>query len=324
MAVTFGDVRESTLSLLDELDTSGVIQTTADVTAKIRDFTNKAMVDLAATTAKIHGEQYIIHSPVYEGSDTSQIQTFLPDGEDISITLENAKSCFFEATGPGTVVIEEAVTGSETYTALETITIASTVTTLTEYRRLITPSLSTNTIRLRFTGSYTFSFRNHVLYPYTFATAALVQQFRPYFEYALNADFLQLDKVMVKYGRGRYSAYTSYTLDNDNKLRISRYDAPAEFIVHYWRLPTKFTFTEVEATDDALVFGIDTVNSTYRVSDEAANIIPLFVAAKILKSEGGSGLTFGGDLMNDYEFRKSQLLTNSAGYVGEIANVTGW
>jgi len=324
LSVTFGNVRTATLNLLDEYDTSGTIQTTADVTGKIKQFANDAMVDLASTMAKIHGEHRIIHAPVGLGLDTSEIITFLPGGDDTSITMENALSCFFEATGPGTVVIEEAVAGSDVYTALETITILAAVTTLTEYRRLITPSLSTNTIRLRFTGSYVFYFRNYVLYPYTFASAAVVQQYRPYFEYDLPTDFLQMDCVMVKKGLGKYSPYTSYDLSNDRKVRISWYDAPAEFVIHYWRNPTPFTFTGVEATDDALTFGINTTSSTYRVSDEAANIIPLFIAAKIMKSEGGTGITFGGDMMNDYEYRKSRLICNSAVFTGEIANVTGW
>jgi hypothetical protein len=316
------------LALLDEYDTAGTIQTTTDVTVKIRDFTNKAMVDLASATAKIHGEQYIIHAPVYNdlACDTSSIKTFLPGGPDISITLVNALSCFFEATGPGTAVIEESADGGVTYTALETITIPSTVTTFTEYRRLITPTLATNTVRLRFTGSYVFYVRNYVLYPYIWATAADVQQFRPYFEYSLPTDFLQLDVVMSKRGLRQYSAYTNCIMRNDKKIAINRYDAPMEILVHYWRMPTLFTFTTVEVTDDAMVFGIDTSGATptYRVSDDAALIIPHYVAGHVVLSEGSSGTTGGLTLINIYEQKKAALVSSDVGYSGTIVNVLGW
>ncbi|OPX93984.1 MAG: hypothetical protein A4E53_00147 [Pelotomaculum sp. PtaB.Bin104] len=328
MSVTFGDVRRSTLALLDEYDTAGAIKTTSDVTVKIRDFTNKALVDLAGTTAKIHGEHFIVHAPVNNDSinDASGIKTFLPDKADISISLAGAKSCYFEATGPGTAIIEEAALGSDTYTNIETITIPATVTEFTEYRRLIAPGAATNTVRLRFTGSCVFNVRNYVLYPYTWSSQADVQQNRPYFCYDLPSDFLQLDNVMVRKDVRRFVPYTTFDLRPDKTIWFDRYDAPAEFLVHYWRMPTLFIFTENEVMDDAMVFGIDTSGATptYRVDDAAALIIPFFNAAHVLLSEGSSGLTSGAMLLNIYETRKVFLVTNKIGAQSHGYNILGW
>ena len=327
--LTYGDTRIAALRLLDEVTSAGAIDTTADNTVKIFTHTNEALTDLAQTTSKIHGEKYIVNASVRNALsyDNSSIKTFEPGGADISTTLVNAKACFFEAIGPGTAVIEEAPAGSTTYTALETITIPGTVTQFTEYRRLITPSASTNTVRLRFTGSYVFYVRNFILYPYTWATAADIQQHRPTFEYDLPSDFLALNNVMVKKDVRQFIPYQNHILLPNNKIGFDRYNAPAEFIVNYWRMPTLFAYSGIEVTDDAQKYGIDTSGTTptYRISDDAALIIPYYVAGNIAISGGdNTGIVKGTEWINFYETKKSNLITNTGGYQGTIINVTGW
>ncbi len=326
MAQTFGDVRQATLKLLDEITSAGTISTTGDVTSKIQTWCNAGMVELASTAAKIHGEHYIVHAPVCNelNRDTSLIKTFLPGGADISISLVNALSCFFEITGPATVVIEEAAAGSSVYTPIETITVAGTVTTFTEYRRLITPTLPTNTVRLRFTGSYVFRVRNYILYPYTWPTEAEVQQHRPWFIYDLPADLLMEDRLQARKEVRQYSDYDKslYRLTLDNKLAVNRYDAPLEFVLRYFRIPTPFTFTGVEATDDAQAFGIVTTGTpTYRISDEAAMILPHYIAGHILNSEGGQGEQIGANRINYFYLKASQLSTNQGSAKGTVLSV---
>jgi len=325
MALTYGDTRKDALRLLDEVTSAGVVETTADNTAKIFGFTNQAMKNLAETTAKIHGEQYIVNASVKNtlADDNSSIKTFKPGDADISASLVNAQSCYFEIIGPATAVIEEAVAGSSTYTALETITVAGTVNTFTEYRRLITPTLATNTVRLRFTGSYVFYVRNYVLYPYTWPTVADVQQARPSFEHSLPSDFLALNNVMVKKDVRQFIPFVNYILLPNKRIAINRYDV-GEYIVNYWRMPTLFTYSGVEVTDDVQLYGIDTSGATptYRISDDAAMCIPYFVAGNILLSENNAsmGITY----LNIYETRKAEILTAPAGFTSSILNVTGW
>lgn len=327
MALTYGDTKKRALKLLDEYDTTGVIQSTTDVNIKIQDFTNDAMKNLAETTARIPGVKHIINAPVRNtlAYDTSAIKTFEPGGADISITLTNARSCYFEIIGPATVHIEEATAGSTTYTPLETIAVPGSVTEFTEYRRLINPTQLTNMIRLRFTGSYVFHVRNYILYPYAWESEADVQQHRPFFEYDLPSDCLELNNVMAKKDVRQFIPYAKYVLLPNKRIGFNRYDAPAEFVVNYWRMPTLFVYTDVEETNDAQIYGIDRINGTYRVSDDAAMVIPYYVAGNILLSEGGAnGVTVGMTLLNIYEARKSEIISNKTEEQGTILNVTGW
>lgn len=320
IALTYKDIRQQTLKLLDEVNTAGTIQTTGDYTTKIQDLINQAMVDLASTTAKIHGEYYIEQAPIENeiSKDTSSIKIHLP-GNDFSISLTNAKSTFFECTGPATVIIEESADGGATYSNIETITV--TATDFAEYKRLISPGAATNLVRLRFTGDYVFRFRNYILYPYTFPTEAEIQQNRPHFLYDMPTDFMSLEYVMIRRDARQYLPYSSYILRSDKKMAINRYDV-GEFLIHYWRNPTFFTFTGVEATDDAQVFGIDATNSIYRVADDAALIIPYYAAGNAKLSE--SDLTNGITLLNIFEQKKVNLVTNSIGYQGSVISVSEW
>ena len=52
--MNYGQIKLHTLRLLDEFSSSGVVQTTQDVLVKIMELTNDGLMDLAATTAKIH------------------------------------------------------------------------------------------------------------------------------------------------------------------------------------------------------------------------------------------------------------------------------
>lgn len=327
MAYTYGDVRKMTIKLLDDYSTAGVITSTTDSLIKIRDFVNATQIDLASSTAKINGEFFIPHNPIYNelSRDTSSIKTFLPGGADISVTLVNAKACYFEIAGPATVYIEEAVSGSSTYTNLETITVPTTVTTFTEYRRLITPSLATNMIRLRFTGTYIFNVRNFILYPYPWPTEASIQAHKPYIEYDLPSDFLELSQVMAKKNVRQLIPYTNYILRPDKKIAIDSYD-PGEYLVHYWRFPSAFVFVDNDTIDDAQKFGIDTTvtPATYRVSDDAAIIIPYCAAGQVLLSEGDINIPRALTLMNIFEQKKAGLIRNRIGYSSNIINVFGW
>lgn len=316
--LNYGNIRKQTLALLDEYSSSGNVQTTADVLVKIRDMVNQAMVDLASTTAKIHGEYFLTHSPVLNelSRDTSSIKNHLP-GIDFSVELAGAKAYFFEATGPGTVKVEESITG--VWTELSSIDLTGS--TMTEYKGLITASSAANTVRLRFTGDYIYRYRNYILYPYTFQTVTDIQPHKPHFEYDLPADFLKLDTVMTKRDTRQYVPYINFILRSDKKIAFNRYDV-GEYLIHYWRMPTFFTFTGTESVDDAQTFGIDVANSIYRVEDEAALIIPYYAAGQVLMSE--SDLSKGIALLNMYEQKKVNLTGNNLGYTGSVLNIYGW
>jgi len=251
--VNYEQFKAHVLKLLDEYSSRGAVQgsiKTADQIFKAQDFVNDALYDLASTTAKIPAVFTITHNPLYNelARDTSSIKKHLP-GVDYAIELVGARACFFECNGPATVLIEEYNSGA--WSTLETIAI-TVQNTFVEYKRLITPTVATNNVRLRFSGNYPYDFRNYVLYPYAFPTQNDVQQHRPHFIYDLASNYLKINNVMVKKDQRQYVPNLTYILTHDKKLGLNRYET-GEYLVNYWRKPADLTFTGDETTDNTQV-----------------------------------------------------------------------
>lgn len=316
MAITYGQIKDATLQWIDEYSSRGAVQSltkTADYNFKIQTGVNGSINNLASTVAKIAAEFPFIHNPIKSTSsdDTSEIKIHLP-GDDYSISLINAQATFFEIGYPGVAVLEESADGGETYSTIETITVPSIVTGFTEYRRLISPSSPTNLVRLRFTGSYSYSFRNEILYDVTFVDEESVQQHRPVFIIDLPLNFLKPDAVYTMVGQQEIP-YTKGSIKN-GKFYYSGYETPKQFLIRYWRKPNLLTFTNVDATDRALEIDL---------TDEAALIIPQDVAGKILISE--QQIASGTLLVNMHEVAKSQLIGDKKDDLqNEIQNISGW
>ena len=318
MARTYGQVKAESLKLIDEFSSRGIVQSAskiADYNLKIQSLTNAYTSELASTNARLPAVSLIAHAPIRNtlSDDTSSIKQYLP-GTDFSITLTNAQACFFETTYPGQIIIEQSGDNGATYTTIETINVPSTAVSFVEYRRLISPSLPTNIIRLRFTGSFIYFFRNYILYAYTWPTEAMIQQSRPFFEYALPSDFLALNFIYAKKDSRQLIPYNNAIITPDNKkICVNRYDAPLELQIDYWRRPTLLTFTGVDATDEAQIIDL---------ADDAAIILPWFIAGDILNSE--QLLAQGTLRLNQAAAKSGSLITNKSSDTTEILNVTGW
>ena len=302
-------------ALMDELSSRGALLANikvADILFKAKYFVNPVLYDLASTTAKLAKTQSYILNPLCNAlnQDTSSMKKHLP-GVDASYEVVGAQSCFFECSGPATVTIDENING--VWTNLSTITIDATVTTLTEYRRLITASSLLNSVRLNFSGAYAYDYRNYILYPYTFMDEASVQQSRPAFEFDLPTDFLKLNQWLAKSDARQYKPYSNVTMLATKKFAINRYEAPLELQLVYWRKPTLLTFTGVDATDDAQVLDC---------TEDSSMIVALGVASKCLLSEKDE--TAGIVLRNDFEASKSNLVGNDTSYAGNIITTTEW
>ena len=311
------EVKNQMRASMDELSSRGVTLANikvADILAKAKYFVNPILYDLASSTAKLAKTQSYILNPLCNtlSQDTSSIKQHLPN-VDASITLVNAQSCFFEVDYPGVAVLEESSDAGVTYTLIETITVPSTTIGFAEYKRLITPTLATNTVRLRFTGPYAFNYRNHILYPYSFPTEAGVQQHRPAFEFDLPADYLMLNQFMAKTDARQYKPYSNITMLPTRRFAINRYEAPLELQLVYWRKPILLTFTGVDATDDIQVLDC---------TDDASMIIALGVTANCLVSEKDE--TAGIVMRNMYEVAKATLPGNDDFYSGTFVTVESW
>lgn len=314
--MNYGELKTRVLKLIDEYSSRGTVLTKtkiADIIYKIQGLVNSIQMDLASTYAKLPAIYKIVQNPIENdlSKDTSTIKNHMP-GEDFTTERQGARSVFFESTGPAEIYIEEYV--NDIWTTLETISIPASQTTFQEYRRLITPSDTSNNIRLRFSGDYIYQFRNYHLYGVTWPDQDFVQQWRPYFLYDLPLDFLKLNYVEVRRQTRQYTSFQDFHLRSDNKIAFNRYISPAEFLVHYFRKPVNLTFTGIDETDDA---------QTIDVLDEAAEIMPLAIAGEVLISEKDE--TRGAFLLNMYEARKANLPGGNEDTKGDPdISIYGW
>jgi len=299
MAIKYGEIRRSTLKLLDDYSSRGNVLApikVADYNFKIQQVCNESIMELASTTAKLPKTLLIPHNPIKNSlyDDTSSIRQHIPS-IDFSIALQGARSCFFEATRFGEIILEESSDGIN-YTNIETITVPSNTEGFAEYRRLITPSLLTNTVRLRFTGEFPYSFRNYVLYVNSWPTEDDVEQHRPWWVVENPSDYLDFNYAEAKDNYGQYVPYSNIVKDPEGKLSFWSYDGPMELLLYYWRKPTLLTFTDVQSVDDELVIDL---------RDDAALILPYNIAGTIQNSEEPNR---GDGYLKEYTRKSSRLI----------------
>lgn len=304
--MNYGELVTAVLKLIDEYSKKGtpiIPAKTADYRVKIPEAVNEILMDLATTTGKLHKEWRIVNNPVLNTAtyDTSTIKNHLPGTDDIIATLAGAKAYFLEVTGDYDIYIEESISG--VWTTLEHITPTTAVTTFTDVQGLITPSASTNSVRIRLTGDYPYSYRNHILYPYTWPTAAEVQQNRAWFQYAFPADWLEFNNAMIQKDTRQWLPYSEYRL-TPTHFCFNRYNV-GEIIVNYYRKPTIIAVADPnEPTALELAQTID-------AATDALYIVPAGVAGKILAVDSPAN---SAELLNYYETRKFTLLGNDGQY----------
>jgi len=132
-------------------------------------------------------------------------------------------------------------------------------------------------------------------------------------EYDVPADLLEFNYAMVKNSdTERYYHYSSFYSPPTGKIIVSKYLYPFTFDFHYFKRPALVVFTDTDVDD----------NLTFEVSDDAALIMPYFIVAQILISEGDQ--TKGWGYLNQYLNMKSDLSGPFYYLGGTIINTTGW
>lgn len=310
----WSELKYAVRASINQLSSRGTIKPAAkvaDLVMKLKYFVNPLLYELAQTTGKIAATETFVLNPVDNalGSDTSSIKSFT--GTDVTYELVGAKAYWFEAVGPATVYIEEYTGGA--WVVLSTITILSSVTEFTEYKGLIAPSSATNRVRLRFSGTSPYSYRNYKLYTYTWATEAEIQQHRPDFKFVLPADFLEMNQVYIRKDARQFVPFSTYVWEEPNIIWVNRYYGPAEIRASYWRKPTVLTWTEPSDILDS---------ATIDATEDACNLLPLAMSAAVLRSvkDDASATVF----QNLWEIGLSKLTGNKGNYTGSVTNVTGW
>jgi hypothetical protein len=199
-----------------------------------------------------------------------------------------SKSYYFEVDRQCTVYIEEQING--VWTILSTIIVPSTVTSFTPFKGLITPSSTSNQVRIRFSGSYPFNIRNRFLCQYTFPTANDVPDYTPYVKYAMPANFMKLKGIVHRTDPRVYEHMSDYYWEGKRTLVVNYYYT-GSFDVEYHKYPATIDST----TPDTYEFEVDI---------EACEAIPYFMGAMALVDENP---TISTTLMNLYQSELGNL-----------------
>lgn len=278
MSYTLGEVKESVLHKMREYSNSGNLITEAsnkDYLLSMIDIFNNMQMRLATTVNKISRNYEIsqFNPDNLLGYDFMR-DTLAFEGSDISYSANGATAYSFEVNNDADIYIEEKV--SDSWEILETINHTATDRSYTHYKGLITPSDSSNDIRIRFSGSTYYVYRYVALFGVSFSTVEDVPDYAPYVEYDLPDDFYKLDYVDNERPLAMRTGYSLYKLDylnaRDRKI-LFNYMAKGNFIINYYAYPTKFPFNPDNLGEyDEMEFDVpdECINS---IIDEAVSVL---------------------------------------------------
>jgi len=304
--VNLEEIKDYALQLIDEYSSNGEIISeldNADELNKMTNLANDALTQLARYD-RIPAVYRISNNPPdnllgkYDSFDMVQY-----DGTDLTYSATGAKSYYFQVDMPCTVYVEEE-TSADNWAILKTIIVPDGTATYTEYRGNITPSDSSNSVRLRFTGEYPFTTRFRALYKYSYPTDDDVPSYEPYIYRDLPSDFWKLNKIIYQSDTRTHDIFMDYYIQN-KQIALNRfYDG--SFEIYYWKIPDKLS-------DNADVPEIQEINH-YGIAE--------YIAGKVLISRGEVGK--GTLLINMFEARKQEIQGVEDGEYTTIANMLGW
>jgi len=257
MTTTARDIFETARALLDELTDDGTLIPDIDVIdlqKKAIRFINTSQRELYKQ-GEIFAEFEVAHTP-YKNILGSMFKTEEHTDEDIIYEVDNAKSYCFEVDNGCTVYIEEL---DGAWEVINTITVPETIKGFTMFKGSI---VSTNRVRIRFSGDYFFRVRNIALFTIPFREED-IPTYKPFVGIELPDNFASVSQVLTEQGstqevekmyrwEGRRTLVLNYSFDGNLKIT-------------YKPIPTKITDIE-----DIL-----------EVDDLRAGIIPYYVASKL-------------------------------------------
>ena len=199
----------------------------------------------------------------------------------------NAQSYYFEVDRPCTVLIEES-SNNITWSTLQTLTITG-IRAFKAYKGLITPTLATNQVRLRFTGSYPFNVRNRALWNVSFASADDVPVYSDRIRYTMPNDFYKLDKIIHRTDDRVYESMVDFQWEGRKDL-ILNYFYSGSFDVQYFKYPCKIydslsTSTVTTETGTLVSGGTSTVTLP-----STSSTIDKYYNGQTIEITGGTGI----------------------------------
>lgn len=310
-----GELFKRTMGIIDEFSINGTLRSASDNADyrlrfnRIVDRLQKdlSMIDKISTSSQFTQYPFTNQLGEYEGH--SLVQHFNSDIENVSAT--GSRGYYFEIDGPATVNLQEEITS--VWTDLSTVSNTSTPTSFTAFKGTITPSSTSNNIRILFSGSYPYRIRNTALFTTLFAGSTYIPEYKEYVKYTMPTDFMELDKIVWEDGRNR-EKFADYYWENPQTLCVNYY-YQGSFTVFYYKYPTDIS------SDDATPSTYD--STSLEVNTSGQEVLAYGAAAELLltdPSNQSSAIT----LQNLYNYKRSELNLNTAPTNEIIINMTGW
>jgi hypothetical protein len=305
--LNLGTAKEKAIQLINEYSNNGNLisdATNADYKLRMNNLADMAQKEIAQFL-KIHAVYQISQNPIK--SQFGLLQGFdIVQHLDTDLIYEavGSQAYYFEVDNVADIYIEENVSG--VWTNLVTIN-NTTKKQFTAYKGLLTPFSTSNTVRMRFSGSYPYNLRNRALYAYSFPVASDVPDYKPYVKYDMPADFMELNKVVHITDPRVYKQMVDFYWEG-KKTFVANYYHTGSFDIHYYKYPTDIT----SATLDSYTFEIDT---------EAQELIPYYIGGHIVLDENPA---VAATLLNLYQQKLANLDANVNIGVTNITDVYGW
>lgn len=309
--MNFGAAKDKAVKLINEWSNKGALNPPAkkaDYTLRFPDVAQAAQTEIA-TVKKIHAVYNFSQNPIkpLAGLMTGFDEVQFLGTDYTNMSGQGAKAYYFEMDKPGTVYIEEE-TSTNVWTLLDTLSITG-VTYFTPYKGFITPSLSTNSVRLRFSGTYPYNIRYRAMWAYTFATVEDIPDYRPYVKYPLPANAMEIKKIINETEVRQYKALSDYYVEGKTTLVVN-YFFTGSFRVEFYQYPTEIT----PETDDDFEFELDY---------EAQELVPYYMAASVLLDDKETR-SFGVIRLNEYQAKLANLSTEQNESFAVIGDTNGW
>jgi hypothetical protein len=298
--VTIGEFWKRVLAKLDELSVHGVLRTEADnIDYRLRGnrIINEVQKDIAKVIKIAKVKHYSQYPPTNQLGD-SNYNIYQHINADISYQAVGSLAFYFEVDSEATVYIEEE-TATDTWSIITTINATSINSDFVSYRGKIIASNVLNNIRIRFSGSYPYQYKNVALYTTEFKTSDDVPSFGQYLEYVLPINFYKLDKIsFTSFDNSNYcNEFSDYYWTNPTTLLVNK-DYKGLIKVHYWAMPSMIQ------SDDTTPTLYDAVQ--LEVMDSAIDIMVSGVAGRLLLPDvNKQGVAM--NLINFYESEKYNM-----------------
>ena len=284
MAITMQDIFYKAMALIDNYTDDGQIYPTEDTidlqtkSILLADMAQKELYSVAKIQKTFQFSQKPIPNLLGNSSEFNQVdfigtdQTYPNDG------VIGAKAYYFEATGTGTVYIEEY--NGVAWNTLSIINVPAQV-NYNAYKGVIVATDTSYPIRLRFSGTTWYRHVNRALFGYPFAVSQ-IPDYRPYVRINLPADFMDTSQL-VSESIMEYNKDSDYKWEEPNNLYVS----------YYFDASYRLIYNPVPVT-------VTSINDTLECNNIIGQAIPYYVAAKLAPFENQS-------LVNFYEQKYQEL-----------------